>query len=757
MAASKVVVVGLSVAGGVAILFLVAVLLYLYVPRKASEPDEVPACSATPRVDGATGQVTDFNQVLMPDGTCGENVAVLNKLCLQTVCTDTDKCKSTDSYVTYDAYNAETHTCVKVADPSCEQQLCDTPYCKSPSIRPLVLPPLHKRTSALGACINPGELEVAAMCNALSDHQYVSPDCRMVQMESVIETKLLPDTPNTTTLITGIMVVPRKNTDDAADPLQFSFSMAGAGGTYTGMLTTTPPVNTSLCSDASSMCRTFTIDFLPGTVRAGTYTLTLFGRPTWSAVNTMQSVQPVTVKLTAPPTDKNVYPQLNVVPLRKVAGDLIHDGITLRQLLSPLPYMYEGVAMTIPPSLTVQDLRTVDATDNTGAGTANAFYMAACDPTICPLIGGSSKLMPYALVFIAWLPVQALATTTCKSSDITYTVRKESAKNGASLVSPALPTAFADLVQVGDHVKYTITTNQGTCKSQPVVLSIFIPPFSDSICHSVPITGSVLPPWMWQSNSGCVWYPDDSGAKDYYCAFEYANPQHSLLNSSGKVKLMISDGNNQCKEVLPSFPKLTTPYPSTSPDMPSYCNFEDHLADVCFTGYASSTLRQATCSPALPLGSVGSGDSISNEGAFYDRLNRIITFYGLHNTWPNTSVDAIAGDKLQKALYHNQYYNCGVESNKHRWGITKSGCPEGDEACLQAVTNAACDAEDRNICQPWKPLKGSAGVFEQARVCFGDEAFTSSKCCSPGQKYQFDTRIAKESAHASRGSCVASS
>lgn len=754
MAASKSVVVSLSVVGGSAVVLLVAVLLYLYVPRKASGTTPAPnKCGAAPTVNAATGAVANYDKVLMPDGvTCGENVALLNQLCLNTVCTNPQACTS---YMTYDAYDKHTHTCVQVTDPTCEQQLCDTPYCTSPSIRPPTLPPLHKRTSTTGACINPSELEVAAMCDALPDHQYVSPDCRVVELQKVIQTKALPGFINTTTLLSGVMLVPKEVGD--ADPLQFSYLLTGSGGAYTGMLTTTPPADASLCTDATRMCRTYTIDLLPGTVRAGKYTLTLYGRPTWSAVNTMQSVQPDVITLVNPPVDPNANAALNVVLSRDVASALLSNATVLRQLLLPLPFMYPGLALTIPPTLTVQDLKVIPASDSTGAGTANAFYMAACDPAICPLSGASSKLMPYALVFVAWSPVQPVSTTQCKSSVVQYGVRKDSAKNGASTLSLAQPTAFADLVQVGDQVKYTITTTQGTCTSQPVVLSLYIPPFSDELCHSIPILGSVLPPWMWRSDAGCVWYPDDSGAKDYYCAFEYMNPQHTLLSGDGgdggKVKLMLADSNNKCREVLPSFPELTSMYPAATAGQPSYCNFTDHVSDVCFTGYSSSAARQVKCSPELPLGTPDSGERISNEGAFYDRLNGLVTFHGLHNTFPTALVAPIAADK-QASLYSSQYYHCGADTNGSHWGINKTACGDDDAACLKAVVNAACDTGDRNICQPWKQVKGNPNLFEQTRVCFGDATFTDAHCCKAGQVYKFDDTVAVGGA---RGSCAPSS
>ena len=744
MPASKSVVVGMSVAGGVAILVILAVLLYVFVPRKTSSGDAPSKCKGVPSVDGTSGAVTNFDKLLMPDGvTCGENVAMLNSLCLNTVCTNTDLCKSSDSYSyqTWDAYDAAAHKCVKVNAPTCEQQVCDAPYCQSLSVRPPTLPPLHKRTSSNSTCVNPSEAEVAAMCNKLADHQYVTPDCRVVTMEKVIEMNALPGVQNTTTVITGQMSVPR--TGDA-EALQYSYKLSGAGGTFTGVLTTSAPTDISSCGNADNMCFTYTINLLPGAVHAGDYTLTVFARPAWSDVNTMQSIKPASLSLVAPPVDPNVDAALNVKLSRQLASDLIQDGTILRQLLSPLPFQNPGLAMTIPPTLTVKDLKSVPPSETTGAGTADAFYMAACDPTICPLGGASSKLMSRALVFVAWPAVQPLSTTQCKGSTVQYAVRKNSAQGGASVIAPALATAFADLVQVGDHVTYTITTSQGTCKSQPVVLSIYIPPFSDTLCHSIPIAGGVLPPWMWSSNSGCVWYPDDGGAQDYYCAFEYMNPTHSLLDASGKVKLMLADQNNECKQVMPTYPQVTKPYAAPA------CNYSDHVTDVCFTGYTDPAMRQATCSPALPLGTDGT-QSISNDGAFYDRLDRLNTFYGLHNTFTNASINPI--QPAQQVALYNSYYHCGVQSDPERWGVTAGACAENDQACLTAVTNGACDTRDRNICLPWAQVKDSSNTFTQQRVCFGDDAFTNTSCCKPGQKYMFDYTVPKSVTGASRGSC----
>jgi hypothetical protein len=769
MPASKRVVIGVGVAGSAALLLLLAVLLYLYVPRKKRGDAPGVECGAAPVVSADTGAVTNFKNLPMPDGTCGENVATLSALCLATRCTSPSLCPG---YATWDAYDSKTHTCVKVATPTCEQQLCDAPYCTSASVR-AVLPPMHKLSRGTGQCVNPGEVEVAAACNALDGYQYVSPDCRQVNMVKCITLIEVPGVQNSTTLVQGILTLP------AAPPTQpwvFGYTLTGVSGTFTGSLSTSVATDSTLCvkQQDDDECMSFAIHFLPGAVKPGNYTLDVLARPQWSRVFTCQSTSTMQVTLRAS-TDPNVNAALNIVPSRDEAVSVLQsqDGAQLRQLLTAMlsDAAARSVGVKVPPDLTFNKLFNVDLPNSAGAGLKDALYVCACDPSICPVEGAPGKLMPFAIVCVAWPPVPALADAQCKSAAVQYEVRKDSDRTGATLLTPGLPTAFTDLVRVGETVKYTITTTQGTCKSEPVVLTFLVPPFSDSVCQQVPAPEPGLPPWMWASNAGCVWNPNQRGAQDFYCAFQYNNSDNTLDATS----LILADKNNRCRRVLPSYPTLQSGY-----EQPA-CNLLTRKKEVCFTGYTGEPPRTAVCSPALQL--QNTGDTIDGPGAFTERLNSLVTFFNLHNTNREASAADIETTAKQLELYADAYYKCGPETHAKSWGVEAAQCTGEDVACRDAVSNGACsaNANDRNVCFPWVPAcgqytdkasclqhvcawdassskclpqVGQPSVFNQQRICFGDAGFTDKQCCAADEQYNFKPTDPRDLLGATRGTCT---
>lgn len=718
MPASKGVVIGLSVSGAVALAVLTTILIILYAPKPAAPGGGADAkrkeCGDAPVVNTATGEVSNYTNVKLANGSCGEDVQALRELCLQTWCTSPSiPACSPPARASWSDYDAREHRCVIVPAPTCEQQLCDAAYCTSDSIQH-VLPPIHKLLTASGNCVNPSETEVAARCNAVPDHQYTFPVCRPVTMQRALDVKVARAS---TSQVEGTVCFQ----GDAASVVDVVFfQLEGAADVYTG------PV---LLAPADKGCALFTIELLPA-ARAGQYSLTLQGKPSWETVFTTQSTEPVVLDLADDvPTDPSVSVQLNPHPSRELAKELVSDAQTLQLLLSAATAGLPGAQ--VPSTLTAADARVMPPSGDMGAGTEQTTMVLACAPPVCPLAGGETKLMKHAVVLIAWPLVAGV-----QGGVVKYSITKRTVTD-AALHPVQLPSAtvIADLVTVGEVVVYTIIAHSGGLRSQPVTVVLFVPPFPDSICHSVnmDVGVNVKPPWMWQSSGGCVWYPEHQPAQDYYCLFEQDGAQPQLI-----------DGNNKCQPLLPSQPDVQL-WAS------EYCDSADSSANskaACFTGLSDPKVRTATCSPAIRLGDGGA--TLSNEQALMDRLNAVIKFYNAHNTHSKASTAAWDTWAKQSALYKS-LAKCGPRDDP-MWGVLASQCPSNDAQCRQAAENARCGTgpSDRNLCDPWTRVQGNADVYQQTRTCYASPTFTNVSCCQSGQKYVFDNQAPSG---APRGKC----
>ena len=714
MAVAKPVAIGLGVTGAVVVITVLVVVLVLFVPARAKPEPDKKDCGPAPAVNSATGEVSNYNHFRLNDNTCGENVEALNKLCLSTWVQDKD--------ISYQRYEPATHTCVtNVPNPSCEQQLCDAMYCTSPTVRH-VLPPQHKHTGKTGECLNPSETDVAAACNEITGYQWVTPQCLPVQVLSVIQ--VFPFS-STVSALTGTLVMPRY------DNMLFTYQLDDAeGGSQQGSVLITAAPTGEHCAKDDSMCVGYTIH---ASVQASsTYTLTVFGRPTWSPTVTLQSVEPVTVDVTANPPDAHVTPALNVHPSRDaVLTQLATGDDALRTVLAPLLNALPG--FKLPSNLSFGDLIV-------SPNTSTQLLTVACTPNLCPLEGSQSLLMPYAIVLVAWPPVPGA---------LSYTATRQRSENVGSVVqvSRGLNTVFADLVRVNDVVTYTIvTTGADDMRSEPVSFTTTIPSFPDKeVCHKVlvpPPFNTKLPPWMWSSPSGCQWFPDLISAQNYYCLFEDDNPDHVLHPDA----LKLVDRNGVCQRVSPAHAYLTRDFSTP------YCSSTQPGA--CFTGYKDPVPRAAKCPTELKLGN--SGVSVSNVGAFSERLGEVVAFHNQYNTWDSAKVDAINTSTDREALYYKTYYSCGPENNATDWGVR--GCAGNDQACVDAANSAHCagvkgDDSDRNLCFDWELDSTVDGVkqYTQKRMCFVSPDARDDECCGENLKYVFDNQ---QPAGATRGSCV---
>jgi hypothetical protein len=731
--------IALGVSGGAAVLALLVIVLVLFVPRRAVSPQT--KCGDAPTVDTTTGAVTNYTHALMPDLlTCGENVGALSSLCLTQQCLS-DECVKTGAFLTWDAYDTEKKACVKVSDPTCEQQLCDAPYCTSPSVR-ATLPPFHQITGSNGQCFNPSPLDVAAQCNALPDSQFVSPDCRSVTLRPTMRASV---TTEFTTRVEGVLTLPPDSTPTS---WRFSYNLEGVSGVFTGPIATSPALDDMCKQDEGAMCLAFHIYFPPRTVLPGNYTLQLFARPSWSEVNTVTLAKPLTVKLVDDTsTDPNKQDALTVRPSRDDAKALA--STKLAELLVNLPAVVPGACVS--PTLSLNDLIVLPPTGSTGAGSSEALLLA-CTPNVCPFAGSGMKLMKYAIVVVAWPVVEPV--TGCDGV-VTYSVNKD---QGRGVLSPvtvipgATHVAFTDVLAVGETASYTIVATQGACFGDTYAFTLSVPAFTDEdVCHKVaadqqtckplldPLAASnpSRPPWMWSSPSGCEWRPRDSTASDVYCALE-STGKFTPLNSQ---QLTLADSTGECHALQPSTAVVTQPFPGP------YCDDESQKSAVCFTGLQTGVPRTATCSDALRLGDTA--ERITGAQTFVTRMASLVDFLNRHSMTDSANVAAL-NDPVG---VYSSYLRCGPALDAERWGVT--GCDANDAACVAAAANAACGTgdADRNYCDPWV-LTGKDGLsktYSQERTCFGSPSFTAGTCCPVGKQYTFDNMQAKGG---TRGYCA---
>lgn len=741
--------IGLGCALGAAVIAFAAVLGYECDKRKtvyggdngAPKPPPVPVkCGVAPSVDPVTGLLTNYTHTpLAPDfKTCGENETILSALCTQTRCLDTKQCDVATGE-TWDAYKSDTHACIKVDKPSCAQQMCDAPYCVSSTVLNS-LPPLHKIELSDGSCVNPSETEVAQLCTKLGpDHVWVFPNCNTVSVQRVIQVQV---TSSTTRAITGTGTVPSTAVNALAD-MQFSYTLQGLTRTMSGAASITP----ALCTDAASVCFNFTLH-LPQDVNdkqqamahdapsppPGTYTLTMFAKPSWSPVATLQSDQPQSVNVVQPPIENGVDPNLNPLPTLSASYTAAQNKEWFLDTLFDLSISERlmNLLIQVPPASTFQPSQLL-------LEEASPFLTAAATPDIIPLEGG--RLMPYKLVFLSWVPVVSSAT-------VYYSVTR-ARSNGVGgteqVLTQSLYPRFLDVVRIGDTWDYTLLATTSTVRSEPVTLTLVVTPFTDkAVCHKVKVNNvqDPMPPWMWATSQGCVWDAQNTAAADYYCAFEF-NKTPGDFDPYRVLTLYETSGSNRCGQLQHTYASLSSSFPTTycDPDAPDY--------DACFSGVSGGTTnrRSATCDTRLQVGS--SASTVDNAAGFVQRMQNLVSFYNAHNVYDTLSVSPIADTTKQVDVY-NAYNRCGPALNP-AWGTTAASCEANDViGCQSAVEQGGCD---RNVCGAWQLANGGQQgrltTYIQDRTCY---APNGDACpCPPGTRYVFDPSVPTGMP---RGSCV---
>jgi hypothetical protein len=716
-------------------------------------------CGTPPTVDPATGAVTNYTNVAMPDGkTCGENVSALSALCLRSRCTDASKCTMPNS--TWDTYVAGGHACTKVTNPTCEQQACDAPYCTSASMVALV-PLQHKLTGSANACVNPSEVSVASLCNTLPDgeHVYVFPDCRTASTQKVILTRTFT---RTTRLVEGQLSFPPL---DKWDQLQFTYKLSALNGSTTGLVSVRPDTG---CTVSSDICMRFTINVPSTTVLLpGTYSLTVYATAPWSPLPLLQSVNPESVQLALPAATPGVNPALNPMPTTSAAANtmaLNNWFSTQLKVLANKP-AYMDLNITVPKTSCMSgcEVNVKDMLQVTPDPASAPLLLFAATPNIIPL--EANKIMPYQFLVMTW-PTPANVASVCAAApnDPLYydVVRARTNGTGSTeaVLTHSLYPEVLDIVRVGDAWNYTMTAYQGssystsTCKSEPVVVSVHVPAFDDQLCHQVvppsTVSGNPLPPWMWATPQGCQWDTSNLGAQDYYCAFEYNKDLSELRFDATKLNLYEQAGSTRCGALQPSYATLTRSWAApfaTCEEGNTSCT-----SAACFSGYAEPAPRVAVCNAELQVGT--SATAVTNASAFAERMANLMNYYSVHNVHPelDSQIDAIKNTSAQVDLYNKHYYNCGPATQSDAWGVASSACAVGDAgACQQAVAQGRCDY---NICAPWtySSTSGPNTYYTQRRTSFIDPAVADTTCC-PEQDYVYEYN-GDAPPGVNRGSCV---
>lgn len=713
----------------VAVLVLAAAAGYLwfYVRKQAYESPfasnvlsttGIATCAgAQPVVDSATGLVTNYTNLLMPDQiTCGENVATLNTLCLQTKCTSPACAAGPVKNPSWDAYTAVTHGCVKIANPTCQQQACDADYCNSETVV-ATLPPLHKFSYSINGqttCVNPSEADVAALCNAQPGRQWVYPECVTVQATADLTVVV---TTSTTRQLTGTISRPFRN--DVNDvSLNYVYSLTGISQSIGGALSTAP--SASCGTGTNSLCLSFTVYAWPP-IAPGPYVLTVSAVPSWSSVLTHTMVAPLNVNVVYVPPPADVYTALNPSPTYQAAKDAAVSSTWLRSRLTETAALQQDVGIIIPATLNLTQLPQESSVPG---------LFLACKPDIVPL--EQNSLMPYKLLLFKWSK-PATGLTACTEAIKFDVLRARADGVGATetIMYGNLEPQVLDLVRVGDKWNYTFRAYQGTsyataaCKSEQVTLTVTVTPYTDALCHTVAAPqSSSLPPWMWASPTGCVWNASNQTAADYYCAFEYGKVTPSF---DANALSLYSPAANVCAPVKASNPVVDTVWST------KYCPAS---TESCFAGKEDNTTRIVACNTALALGTTSS--TIDNNVAFAERLGNLMEFYDAHNVYPalDASVTPIRTTTDQLNLYASKYFKCGPATAPATWASDPSKCVDPatnvtDAAC--AAVAASADCMERNVCKPWTYLSGDGRrtLFSQTRTCYVDPA-QQTQCCTRG-------------------------
>ena len=684
------------------------------------------AASGSIRVDTDTGVVTNIPQTRDAKGTCVDDLILLNDACLQSKCTLVDDVQGINCLrppnQTWDTYNPPTKSCVKSpGHQTCEQQNCDVAYCTSDTVQSLIeqnkMPVFHKLSAVeQNACINPGENTVAKACAAIPDFFWVYPNCVNVTPNAVINVEVKT---STTSLITGILSYPFLNDR----PVLFTFSLSNPLSALTGAViiegpSLVPPANNP---SANTKCFTFSI-YLSNAdnAKAGKYDLWLKGNAIQGVPYSFVSASPASVTLTSSDLPNKVYTSMNPAPSGERAVTRASDKNWVVQWLDHLSKsVYSDDDAFVTPLPLASQL--ADLMPTPSSSVDHLAFVATTQ--VCPVV--QHGLLTSQLIVMAWdavtVPDHILKEDPEHASEyvVRYSVTKRRDGNVDKefiLLSENDDTrnttpAFLDKIDVGDVWTYTLKafvsnvshswTNYSTSEatSAPVVMSVWAMAFPDEVCHSLPVpvesSGAVLPPWMWSTPQGCVWYPDNQEASDFYCALEYGKPNVGFNPGS----IYLSTSAQSCAPLKQSYATVMTEWPP--------CGTSTSTAD-----------RFVSCEPALPLGT--SGNVVANAAAFAQRMDNVLNFNRVHTSiHPAVDLSSIDSMEAQNRVYNESYYMCGPKQHPGNWASPSFSCSSTDEACQTLFTNAAGCSEDGNTCGTWQEAASTPTQlrFAQTMTC----------------------------------------
>ena len=287
---------------------------------------------------------------------------------------------------------------------------------------------------------------------------------------------------------------------------------------------------------------------------------------------------------------------------------------------------------------------------------------------------------------------------------------------------------FVDVLPVSDSVwtyqlgaylgrvaDTTLSYELATWRSALLSFVVKTSPYTNAFCATVPAPDPTakLPPTTWfNAATGMCEWSSSVAAQDAYC---------SGLLTNGTLQLnpltLATTGGQACGALQPSFPELTTDWPSVT------CSAD--TKDACLLG--AKQQRTAVCNSRLKVG--GAGDV--NLQDLTSRLSAVSTFYrnnvgGSADLTPINTSDGVA-------TLFNQYYHCDVDLSPKTWGTAVSGCNSADAACQSALPMAsACGTV--NKCDDWvveSVVSGESTQFSQSRACFPSAA-EALRCCAHG-------------------------
>ena len=678
------------------------------------------------RVNTNTGVVTNIPQIQDAKGTCVDDLILLNDACLKTKCTLVDDVQGINCLhppnQTWDTYNPPTKSCVKSpGNQTCEEQTCDAAYCTSDTVQSLInqgkMPFFHKLTGVeQNTCINPGENTVARACSAIPNYFWVYPNCVNVTPNAVINVEVKT---STTSLITGILSYPVLNDE----PVLFTYSLSNALSALTGSViidgdslvppANNPPANTKIFAFSIYLSNA-------DNVKTGKYDLWLKANAIQGVPYSFVSASPASVTLTSSDMPNKVYTSMNPAPSGERAVQKASDKTWVVQWLDHLSTSVYGNNAFVTPLPLPTEL--ADLIPTPSSSVDHLSFVATAQ--VCPVV--QHELLTSQLVVLAWDAVM-IPDSVLKEDEhagdyvVRYSVTKKREGNVDKefiLVAENddmrnITPAFLDKIDVGDVWTYTLKafvssvsrnwSNYSTsgATSAPVVMSVWAMPFPDEVCHSLPVpvesSGAVLPPWMWSTPQGCVWYPNNQEASDFYCALEYGKP--SVGFNPGSIYL--STSGQSCAPLKQSYAAVMTEWPA--------CGTSKSTAD-----------RFVTCEPALPLGT--SGNVVANASAFTQRMDNVLNFNRVHpGIHPGVDLSGIDSVEAQNRVYNESYYMCGPKQNPGNWASPSFSCSPNDKACNELFANAVSCSDDGNTCGTWQELVSSPtqSRFSQTMTCHG--------------------------------------